>query len=361
MPIGERSLVTGLVALGSAAGGLIVGLALGAGGGAPDEAALDAATRLESRVAEREEALGVARRELDELRTRLDRAEKSAALETGSAAEEPPSEGEFAAGDEMGEADSDVPPTLESILADLRGRDPRARFRALRDLDLLSPEDRAKAVEAVKEMLGEENPGLRFAALEALVKLSPDEAAPLLAQFATDPAESEFIRSRALDALAARNDSAAAAAIQKAYESGMKGPAARALQKMGDNSLAEAYYDELARDLSNPDSALRARAISSMGSLKLPSSLARISESADDANSNVRQSVATALGSLGDAAALPALRKLADDPVESVKRSAKFAIRRIENPGEEGDRFRGGDFLGWSGDGGRGGSSGRRR
>lgn len=360
-----RALVTGLVALACATGGLIAGLSLGKGGNAADtEAALLTATRLETRVAERDEALALAQRERDELKTRLARAEKAAAdAAEAVAAETMTDDGTADAGDEEDAASDDAPPTLESILADLRGRDPRARFMALRDLDELSPEDRARAVEAVKEMLAEENPGLRFAALEALVKLSPDEAAPLLAQFATDASQPDFIRTRALDALAERNDSAAAAAIQKAYESGMKGPAARALQKMGDDSLAAAYYDELSRDLSNPDSAIRARTITSMGSLKLPSSLGRITESADDANSNVRQSVATALGQLGDAAALPTLRKLADDSADSVKRAAKFAIRRIENPDEDGDRSRGGDFPGWIGGGrdGRGGTSGRRR
>jgi len=358
-----RAIALGVVALASAAGGLILGLTLGKGGAAPSEAAEAPATsRLETAVADRDRELGAARREISELRARLEGVEKPEATEPAretlareAAADRDPEE-------------RDEARTLESILADLRGRDPRARWIAIRDLDDLSPEDRAQALEAVRAMLAEEDKsGTQFAALEALLKLAPDEAAPLLAQYAADPESPEFLRSRAVDALAARNDSAAAAAIQKAYETGLKGPAARALQKMGDDSLAQAWADELARDLSNPDSAQRARAIASMGSLKLPSSLARITEGADDPNSNVRQSVASALGNLGDAAALPALRKLADDPVESVKRAAKFSIGRIEHPERNDRRFGGGDWMmggDWAppgGSAGRGSAGGRRR
>jgi len=374
-----RTWIMGLVAIACAAGG--IGLALGLNGEkATQQGESAAATRiglLEKAVADRDSALDLARREIDDLRTRLARAERRAAAAADSGSID---DGALDASDRVAaaaldlfagdEGESDEPVTLESVLARLTGRDPRDRFRALRDIEELSSEDKAKALEAVKELLGEDNPGLQFAAMEALLKLAPDEAMPLLAQFVGDAENPDFLRSRALDALAERQDPSAATAILKAYESGLKGPAARALQKLGDDSLARAWYDELALDLASADSAIRARAISSIGTLKLSSTMARVAEGAADPNSNVRQSVASALGEIGDPSGLPTLRRLAEDPVDSVRRSASFSIRRIENP-DELRRGRGGDWFGGSPggpgfgpgriDGRRGGSGGDGR
>jgi len=89
----------------------------------------------------------------------------------------------------------------------------------------------------------------------------------------------------------------------------------------------------LARQLGNPDPALRRAAVLALGATRSPNAVRQLTQVARDADESVRSAVAAVLAGSADAQAIDALTRLAHDPSRAVAALARQALDKLGPPG----------------------------
>jgi HEAT repeat protein len=85
----------------------------------------------------------------------------------------------------------------------------------------------------------------------------------------------------------------------------------------------------LARQLGNPDPALRRAAVLALGATRSPNALRQLVSVARDPDETVRSVVAAVLGSSGNAQAVDALTRLSHDPIRPIAALARQALEKL--------------------------------
>ncbi len=159
------------------------------------------------------------------------------------------------------------------------------------------------------------------------------EAVPVLVAILKDPANSDFVRTRAAEALGQIGPSAVPAlgeALTHA-DAGVRWRAVRALREIGPD--AQAASPALAELLKDPESFVRKLAAEALGKIgpQAGAAVPALVEALRDQDALVRQHVAEALGKIGPDArsAVPALRAALQDEDSVVGRLAAEALGNI--------------------------------
>jgi HEAT repeat protein len=90
----------------------------------------------------------------------------------------------------------------------------------------------------------------------------------------------------------------------------------------------------LARQLGNPDPALRRAAVLALGATRSPNALRQLPPVARDPDESVRSAVVAVLGNAGNAQAVDALTRLAHDPIRPIAALARQALEKLEPSAE---------------------------